>query len=129
MQSGCAARQGGGVNCPTSFPAAISTAAAFNTSLFRAVGEAIGTEARALSNVGAADGWTFWSPNVNIYRDPRWGRGQETPGGKGLTAHTHISPRTHLGLHTLAPLEPPFALICVPTLTVQTHSHAAVSFG
>lgn len=36
-------------------------------------------EARALYNSGRA-GLTYWSPNVNIYRDPRWGRGQETPG-------------------------------------------------
>lgn len=40
----------------------------------------IGTEARALYNEGDAIGMTFWSPNINIYRDPRWGRGQETPG-------------------------------------------------
>ncbi|KAI4320638.1 hypothetical protein MLD38_034096 [Melastoma candidum] len=37
------------------------------------------TEARAMHNVGLA-GLTFWSPNVNIFRDPRWGRGQGTPG-------------------------------------------------
>uniref|UniRef100_A0A0E0MET5 Fibronectin type III-like domain-containing protein n=1 Tax=Oryza punctata TaxID=4537 RepID=A0A0E0MET5_ORYPU len=41
---------------------------------------AIGTEARALYNIGQAEGLTMWSPNVNIFRDPRWGRGQETPG-------------------------------------------------
>ena len=33
--------------------------------------QVIGTEARALSNIGAADGWTFWSPNLNIYREWR----------------------------------------------------------
>ena len=42
--------------------------------------QAIGREARALFNVGQAEGLTIWSPNVNIFRDPRWGRGQETPG-------------------------------------------------
>ena len=31
-------------------------------------------------NVGQAKGMTFWAPNINIFRDPRWGRGQETPG-------------------------------------------------
>lgn len=36
-------------------------------------------EARAMYNGGMA-GLTYWSPNVNIFRDPRWGRGQETPG-------------------------------------------------
>lgn len=39
----------------------------------------VSTEARAMHNVGLG-GLTFWSPNVNIFRDPRWGRGQETPG-------------------------------------------------
>ncbi|PNT63713.1 probable beta-D-xylosidase 7 isoform X2 [Brachypodium distachyon] len=47
---------------------------------------AIGTEARALYNLGQAQGLTIWSPNVNIYRDPRWGRGQETPGEDPTTA-------------------------------------------
>lgn len=42
--------------------------------------KAIGTEARAIYNVGQAEGLTFWSPNINIFRDPRWGRGQETAG-------------------------------------------------
>ncbi|XP_037033349.1 beta-D-xylosidase 3-like [Bradysia coprophila] len=41
--------------------------------------DAIGNEARAFYNVGNT-GLTFWSPNINIYRDPRWGRGHETPG-------------------------------------------------
>ncbi|KAI5072734.1 hypothetical protein GOP47_0012840, partial [Adiantum capillus-veneris] len=40
---------------------------------------AVSTEARAMYNVGQA-GLTYWSPNINIFRDPRWGRGQETPG-------------------------------------------------
>ncbi|XP_058757517.1 probable nucleolar protein 5-2 [Vicia villosa] len=39
----------------------------------------VSDEARAMYNGGAA-GLTYWSPNVNIFRDPRWGRGQETPG-------------------------------------------------
>ncbi|KFK25272.1 hypothetical protein AALP_AA8G090500 [Arabis alpina] len=63
----------------TSFPQVILTAASFNVSLFQAIGKAVSTEARAMYNVGQA-GLTFWSPNVNIFRDPRWGRGQETPG-------------------------------------------------
>lgn len=40
----------------------------------------IGNEARAICNQGQAKGMTFWAPNINILRDPRWGRGQETPG-------------------------------------------------
>ncbi|XP_048496996.1 probable beta-D-xylosidase 7 isoform X2 [Beta vulgaris subsp. vulgaris] len=42
--------------------------------------KAIATEARAMYNVGQGKGLTFWAPNINIFRDPRWGRGQETPG-------------------------------------------------
>ncbi|KAL7119435.1 hypothetical protein ACP275_02G062700 [Erythranthe tilingii] len=67
------------VPAATSFPQVILTAASFNVSLFHIIGKAVSTEARAMHNVGAA-GLTFWSPNVNIFRDPRWGRGQETPG-------------------------------------------------
>ena len=48
-------------------------------SLIRAMGQVIATEARAMHNAGQA-GLTFFAPNINIYRDPRWGRGQETPG-------------------------------------------------
>ncbi|XP_075476213.1 beta-xylosidase/alpha-L-arabinofuranosidase 2-like [Primulina tabacum] len=63
----------------TSFPQVILTAATFNESLFETIGKVVSTEARAMYNVGLA-GLTFWSPNINIFRDPRWGRGQETPG-------------------------------------------------
>lgn len=63
----------------TSFPQVCTTAASFNTTLFAAVGNIIGTEGRAMNNFGHA-GLTYWAPNINIYRDPRWGRGQETPG-------------------------------------------------
>lgn len=63
----------------TSFPQVISLAASFNRTLFYKVGEAISTEARAFYNAKHS-GLTFWTPNVNIFRDPRWGRGQETPG-------------------------------------------------
>ncbi|KAL2513694.1 Beta-D-xylosidase 4 [Forsythia ovata] len=67
------------VPAATSFPQVILTAASFNESLFEIIGKVVSTEARAMYNVGLT-GLTFWSPNVNIYRDPRWGRGQETPG-------------------------------------------------
>lgn len=63
----------------TSFPAVILSAASFNSSIWYEMGRVVSTEARAMHNVGLA-GLTFWSPNVNIFRDPRWGRGQETPG-------------------------------------------------
>ena len=63
---------------PTEFPSALSSAAAFNRSLFWEIGAAVGTEARVESNAGTARGWTFWSPNVNIFRDPRCEYRKET---------------------------------------------------
>ncbi|XP_024170476.1 probable beta-D-xylosidase 7 [Rosa chinensis] len=70
----------GTVSSATSFPQVILTAASFNEHLWYRIGQAIGTEARAVYNAGQATGMTFWAPNINIFRDPRWGRGQETPG-------------------------------------------------
>lgn len=63
----------------TSFPQVITTTAALNTTLWREIGQVVSDEARGMYNGGMA-GLTYWSPNVNIFRDPRWGRGQETPG-------------------------------------------------
>ncbi|KAA8545777.1 hypothetical protein F0562_020772 [Nyssa sinensis] len=67
------------VPAATSFPAVILSAASFNASLWYELGRIVSTEARAMYNAGLA-GLTYWSPNVNVFRDPRWGRGQETPG-------------------------------------------------
>ena len=71
----------------TSFPQAIALAASFDPALLRALGDVAATEGRAKYNAAAAHGdrdiykgLTFWSPNVNIFRDPRWGRGHETYG-------------------------------------------------
>lgn len=71
----------------TVFPQAIGMAATWDTDLMHRIGDAISTEARAKYNVSIANnmrgryqGLTFWTPNVNIFRDPRWGRGQETYG-------------------------------------------------
>lgn len=71
----------------TSFPQAIAIAAAFDPELTRAIGDAAATEGRAKYNAASKQGdrdiykgLTFWSPNVNIFRDPRWGRGHETYG-------------------------------------------------
>jgi len=71
----------------TMFPQAIAMAAAFDEGLMQRVGGAISQEARAKFNTNAKyndrgiyKGLTFWSPNVNIFRDPRWGRGHETYG-------------------------------------------------
>ncbi|OVA14621.1 Glycoside hydrolase [Macleaya cordata] len=71
---------GGTIGTATSFPQVILTASSFDTHLWYRIGQAIGIEARAVYNVGQALGITFWAPNINIFRDPRWGRGQETPG-------------------------------------------------
>jgi len=71
----------------TVFPQAIGMAASFNTELMYEVATAISDEARAKYNsyktFGYTDiyqGLTYWSPNINIFRDPRWGRGHETYG-------------------------------------------------
>ncbi|KAJ9181839.1 hypothetical protein P3X46_005887 [Hevea brasiliensis] len=70
---------GGAFPGATSFPQVITTAASFNESLWEQIGRVVSDEARAMYNGGLA-GLTYWSPNVNIFRDPRWGRGQETAG-------------------------------------------------
>jgi len=71
----------------TVFPQSIGMAATFDEPLMRRMGEIVSTEARAKYNLFSANGHrdiyfglTFWSPNVNMFRDPRWGRGQETFG-------------------------------------------------
>ena len=71
----------------TVFPMPIGLGATFNENLVKEIGDIIATEGRAkfnaaqkINNYGIYAGLTFWSPNVNIFRDPRWGRGQETYG-------------------------------------------------
>ena len=71
----------------TVFPQAIALAATFDDGLVKDIADAISDEARAKYNEAIKQGnrgqyWglTFWTPNVNIFRDPRWGRGQETYG-------------------------------------------------
>jgi beta-glucosidase len=71
----------------TNFPQAIGLAASWDADLLHEIGEVVSTEARAKHNEAIRRGsharfygLTFWAPNVNIFRDPRWGRGQETYG-------------------------------------------------
>ena len=71
----------------TVFPQAIGMAASFDTNTMREVADIISDEARAKhheaqrnKNYNIYNGLTFWSPNINIFRDPRWGRGHETYG-------------------------------------------------
>ena len=72
----------------TMFPQAIGMAASFDEALLEKIGDIIATEGRALYNGYSSHGvrshnykgLTFWTPNINIFRDPRWGRGHETYG-------------------------------------------------
>ncbi|MGI4829482.1 MAG: glycoside hydrolase family 3 C-terminal domain-containing protein [Janthinobacterium lividum] len=71
----------------TLFPQAIGMAATWDAPLLGSIGEVVSTEARAKYNEAIRNnvhsiyfGLTIWSPNINIFRDPRWGRGQETYG-------------------------------------------------
>jgi beta-glucosidase len=71
----------------TVFPQAIALGATFDNDLAKRESTAISDEARAMFNAANAEGFnkrygglTFWTPNINIFRDPRWGRGQETYG-------------------------------------------------
>lgn len=62
--------------CPSSFPSALGLSASRNETLWNMIGQQISTESRALVPVGGAR----WTPDINLFRDPRWGRGQEVPG-------------------------------------------------
>ena len=68
----------------TVFPQAIGLAASWNPDLLQQVGATVSAQARdrfdASAHHGLFQGLTLWSPNINIFRDPRWGRGQETYG-------------------------------------------------
>jgi beta-glucosidase len=83
----------------TVFPQAIGLAAMWDVQEMQRVADVISTEGRAIYNDAIAHdantryhGITFWSPNINIFRDPRWGRGQETYGEDPfLTAQTAIA--------------------------------------
>jgi beta-D-xylosidase 4 len=77
-----------GTNCATNFPNPVNLGATFDPALVRDMGRVIGWELRALWLEGAREnyptgphlGLDCWSPNININRDPRWGRNMETPG-------------------------------------------------
>ena len=71
----------------TVFPQAIGMGATWDPKMVKSMGTVVSTEARAKYNQAQREGnhriffgLTFWSPNINIFRDPRWGRGQETYG-------------------------------------------------
>eukprot|EP01046_Picozoa_sp_COSAG06_P017079 COSAG06_NODE_1148_length_10500_cov_47.939044_11_plen_226_part_00 len=80
----CVPAADGTTKCPTSFPAPCAMASAFNDTMYHEVGAADGLEARAINNLRNhqtqnvyGDGIDYWSPTVNMQRDPRWGRNQE----------------------------------------------------
>ncbi|KAK3111106.1 hypothetical protein LTR53_013973 [Teratosphaeriaceae sp. CCFEE 6253] len=70
---------GGAYSYATSFPMPILFSAAFDDAMVQDIAAVISTEARAYSNAGRA-GLDFFTPNINPFKDPRWGRGSETPG-------------------------------------------------
>ena len=114
----------------TVFPQSIGLAATFDEEFIEEVADAISTEARAKFNMqqengdrGLYKGLTFWSPNVNIFRDPRWGRGHETFGEdpylssrmgvgfvKGLQGHNENYLKTAAGVKHLAAHSGPEAI-------------------
>ncbi|WP_394646497.1 glycoside hydrolase family 3 C-terminal domain-containing protein [uncultured Sphingomonas sp.] len=110
----------------TVFPQAIGMAATWDTGLVHRIGDVVATEARAKFNaqpVGANrriyEGLTIWSPNINIFRDPRWGRGQETYGEDPyLTGRMGVAFVT--GLQGPDPLHPK---------VIATPKHLAVHSG
>ncbi len=110
----------------TLFPQAIGMAATWDAPLLGRVGEVISTEARAKYNEAIRHnihsiyfGLTIWSPNINIFRDPRWGRGQETYGEDPFLTG-------QLGLHFVRGLQGPDPL---HPRVVATPKHFAVHSG
>jgi len=123
----------------TVFPQAIGLAATFDVPLMSEVATTISDEARAKHHQfiregshGRYQGLTFWSPNINIFRDPRWGRGQETYGEDPyLTARMGVA--FVRGLQgedrcTASSMPPPSIWPCTaarrPTATTSTHAPA-----
>ncbi|KAK8935325.1 putative beta-D-xylosidase 6 [Platanthera zijinensis] len=81
-------RFNGTIRAATVFPQVILSAASLNRTLWRAIARAVAVEGRAMHNHDQA-GLTYWAPNINIFRDPRWGRGQETPGEDPLISSAY----------------------------------------
>jgi beta-glucosidase len=110
----------------TLFPQAIGMAATFDAPLLGKIGEVVSTEARAKYNEAVRNnihsiyfGLTIWSPNINIFRDPRWGRGQETYGEDPFLSGT-------LGQHFIEGLQGPDPL---HPRVIATPKHFAVHSG
>ncbi|KZL82503.1 glycosyl hydrolase family 3 n terminal domain-containing protein [Colletotrichum incanum] len=80
----------GNFSYATSFPQPVILGSAFDDELVRAVGEVVSKEARAFSNYGRS-GINLYSPNINAFKDPRWGRGQETPGEDPFHLQSYVA--------------------------------------
>lgn len=81
---------GGEWSYASSFPQPINLGASFDDPMVASIASIIGQEARAFSNAGFA-GFNFWTPNINPFRDPRWGRGQETPGEDAFHIRSYVT--------------------------------------
>lgn len=68
--------------------------AAFDDALITEVAKVVSTEARAFNNANRT-GLDFWTPNINPFRDPRWGRGQETPGEDAYHLSSYVKALIH----------------------------------
>ncbi|CAK5270336.1 unnamed protein product [Mycena citricolor] len=86
---GVAFAASGNFSYATSFPQPIVMSAAFDDALIKTVASTISTEARAFSNA-ARTGLDWFAPNINPWRDPRWGRGPETPGEDAFRAAQYV---------------------------------------
>jgi beta-glucosidase len=99
VQSSCVMLSDGTtLKCPTSFPNPVNYGSMWNKSLAYDLGRIVGIEARALWLLGAVEefpnihiGLDCWSPNINIARDPRWGRNQEVAQVRTLAFTLRIS--------------------------------------
>ncbi|CAM6045942.1 unnamed protein product [Sphagnum compactum] len=78
------------LHAATSFPVPLLSSASFNSCLWQLIGQVVSTEARAFFNHRRAN-LTFWAPNINIVRDPRWGRAQETSGEDPIVASMYAT--------------------------------------
>src|ERR1700761_4842576 len=79
----------GNYSYATSFPQPTTLTASFDTDLIYSVGQVISLEARAFNNANRS-GLDYWTPNINPFCDPRWGRGQETPGEDPYVVKSYI---------------------------------------
>jgi hypothetical protein len=114
VSSGCGAASANSTGCPTSFPGGPGMGASFDRDLWAAIGGVIGREARGLNNQGKS-GLYFLDPNINLCRDPRWGRCQEVPSECPFLTGEYMpsESRTHKLLTTrVQPADQEIALGC-----------------